>query len=100
MEPDSPTSDEPSWWWDEVMKCQVDKSLGTKDSTSAVNKAKSEDYKSKDSIWLDKLRWATLGYHHNWDTKKYSMKSVSGMPTDAIFGLFAVSHCQNHSTKI
>ena len=99
MEPDTPTS-EPSWWWDEVMKCQMGKSLGTKDSTSAVNKAKSEDLKSKDSIWLDKLRWDTLGYHHNWDTKKYSMKSVSGMPTDLIFGLFAVSHFQNHSKKI
>merc|ERR1719385_154404 len=60
----------------------MDKSLGTKDSKSAVNKAKSEDLKSKHSIWLDELRWATLGYHHNWDTKKYSDKSVSPFPND------------------
>ena len=24
-----------------------------------------------DSFILQKLRWATLGYHHNWDTKVY-----------------------------
>jgi len=21
---------------------------------------------------VDKLRWSTLGYHHNWDTKQYN----------------------------
>ncbi|XP_011694632.1 PREDICTED: alkylated DNA repair protein alkB homolog 1 [Wasmannia auropunctata] len=31
---------------------------------------------------LPKLRWATLGYHHNWDTKLYSEDSRSGMPTE------------------
>ncbi|XP_014482261.1 PREDICTED: alkylated DNA repair protein alkB homolog 1 [Dinoponera quadriceps] len=31
---------------------------------------------------LPKLRWATLGYHHNWDTKLYSESSKSDMPTD------------------
>ncbi len=24
-----------------------------------------------DKIILEKLRWATLGYHHNWDTKVF-----------------------------
>ena len=25
-----------------------------------------------DNFILEKLRWATLGYHHNWDTKVYT----------------------------
>lgn len=31
---------------------------------------------------MPKLRWATLGYHHNWDTKLYSESSKSDMPTE------------------
>ncbi|XP_015436317.1 PREDICTED: DNA oxidative demethylase ALKBH1 [Dufourea novaeangliae] len=31
---------------------------------------------------LPKLRWATLGYHHNWDTKLYSEVSKTEMPTE------------------
>ncbi|GAB1863130.1 Alkylated DNA repair protein alkB-like protein 1 [Camponotus japonicus] len=33
-------------------------------------------------ILLPKLRWATLGYHHNWDTKLYSESSKSDMPIE------------------
>ncbi|EEB13228.1 conserved hypothetical protein [Pediculus humanus corporis] len=31
---------------------------------------------------LDKLRWVTFGYHHNWDTKVYSESSKSSFPED------------------
>lgn len=31
---------------------------------------------------LSKLRWATLGYHHNWDTKHYSEDSKTEIPKD------------------
>ena len=31
---------------------------------------------------LDKLRWATLGCHHNWDTKQYSEDRISPFPED------------------
>ncbi|XP_020709501.2 nucleic acid dioxygenase ALKBH1 isoform X2 [Athalia rosae] len=31
---------------------------------------------------LPKLRWATLGYHHNWDTKEYSENAKDSMPED------------------
>ncbi|KAJ9589644.1 hypothetical protein L9F63_017133 [Diploptera punctata] len=31
---------------------------------------------------LHKLRWATLGYHHNWDTKEYSEDLQSPFPED------------------
>ncbi|CAL1673198.1 unnamed protein product [Lasius platythorax] len=40
-------------------------------------------------ILLPKLRWATLGYHHNWDTKLYSENSKSDMPTE-LFGLTSI----------
>lgn len=38
---------------------------------------------------LPKLRWATLGYHHNWDTKLYSENSKSDVPTE-LSGLTSV----------
>ncbi|CAL7939500.1 unnamed protein product [Xylocopa violacea] len=31
---------------------------------------------------LPKLRWATLGYHHNWDTKVYSETCKTEMPIE------------------
>ncbi|XP_076288553.1 alpha-ketoglutarate-dependent dioxygenase AlkB [Lasioglossum baleicum] len=31
---------------------------------------------------LPRLRWATLGYHHNWDTKLYSETSKTEMPSE------------------
>ncbi|XP_047366699.1 nucleic acid dioxygenase ALKBH1 isoform X1 [Vespa velutina] len=33
---------------------------------------------------LPKLRWATLGYHHDWDTKVYSENSKTPMPIELI----------------
>ncbi|XP_076041910.1 alpha-ketoglutarate-dependent dioxygenase AlkB [Oratosquilla oratoria] len=40
----------------------------------------SEDGKKKDL--MKKLRWVTLGYHHNWDTKHYSKELKGTMPDD------------------
>lgn len=31
---------------------------------------------------LCKLRWATIGYHHNWDTKIYSEDNKGEFPED------------------
>ena len=31
---------------------------------------------------VDKLRWATLGYHHDWDTKVYSEDNRGEFPSD------------------
>ncbi|KAM6972926.1 nucleic acid dioxygenase ALKBH1 [Aplochiton taeniatus] len=31
---------------------------------------------------LEKLRWVTLGYHYNWDTKKYSAEHYTPFPAD------------------
>ncbi|XP_024937340.1 nucleic acid dioxygenase ALKBH1 [Cephus cinctus] len=33
---------------------------------------------------LSKLRWTTLGYHHNWDTKKYSEDLKTQMPLEIV----------------
>ncbi|KAL0130758.1 hypothetical protein PUN28_002404 [Cardiocondyla obscurior] len=43
----------------------------------------------KGKTLLPKLRWATLGYHHNWDTKLYSENSKSDMPME-VCGLTSV----------
>ncbi|KAK9876587.1 hypothetical protein WA026_013967 [Henosepilachna vigintioctopunctata] len=37
---------------------------------------------SKEKKSKQELRWATLGYHHNWDTKIYSEESKSIFPSD------------------
>ena len=37
-----------------------------------------------DKNLLAKLRWATLGYHHNWDTKHYSENFKSEMPEELV----------------
>ncbi|KAM6171014.1 nucleic acid dioxygenase ALKBH1 [Erethizon dorsatum] len=34
---------------------------------------------------LEKLRWVTLGYHYNWDSKKYSADHYTPFPSDLAF---------------
>ncbi|KAK9511692.1 hypothetical protein O3M35_000306 [Rhynocoris fuscipes] len=41
-----------------------------------------DDFRKK--ILLKKLRWITLGYHHNWDTKVYSEQSKTKMPEELV----------------
>lgn len=38
------------------------------------------DYAKQDKSVLKKLRWSTLGYHHNWDTKIYSDQAKDTFP--------------------
>ncbi|KAM4663094.1 nucleic acid dioxygenase ALKBH1 [Discoglossus pictus] len=49
---------------------------------------KSLDKRAQKSL-LEKLRWVTLGYHYNWDSKKYSQDHHSIFPPD----LYELSHC-------
>ncbi|KAJ8968900.1 hypothetical protein NQ317_008837 [Molorchus minor] len=37
---------------------------------------------NSDGKLLNKLRWVTLGYHHNWDTKMYSDENRGEFPKD------------------
>jgi len=69
----------PSWWWEDAVLHHKVISETVAGSSAAHDR---QVYKSEESVWLDKLRWATLGYHHNWDTKQYSMSSVSEFPRD------------------
>ncbi|XP_048456355.1 nucleic acid dioxygenase ALKBH1 [Rhincodon typus] len=34
---------------------------------------------------LEKLRWVTLGYHYNWETKRYSPDHYTAFPTDLAY---------------
>nr|XP_023681128.1 nucleic acid dioxygenase ALKBH1 [Paramormyrops kingsleyae] len=38
--------------------------------------------KSEAKTLLEKLRWVTLGYHYNWDTKTYSADRHTAFPAD------------------
>ncbi|XP_007248543.3 nucleic acid dioxygenase ALKBH1 [Astyanax mexicanus] len=38
--------------------------------------------KSRPKTLLEKLRWVTLGYHYNWDTKTYSADHFTPFPQD------------------
>ncbi|KAI3368081.1 hypothetical protein L3Q82_026897, partial [Scortum barcoo] len=38
--------------------------------------------KSKPKTQLERLRWVTLGYHYNWDTKTYSANHYTPFPAD------------------
>ena len=94
----------PSWWWDEVfVRHQSTLSDKSDDVSQQSDNAKSKKCNSdqrkierhQESPWLDKLRWATLGYHHNWDTKKYSLKSVSQVFHTSFAGAsIPLSFCQ------
>jgi len=42
----------------------------------------SEAQKPEQKHLIDKLRWSTLGYHHNWDTKEYDESLRSEFPSD------------------
>ncbi|CAH0559955.1 unnamed protein product [Brassicogethes aeneus] len=37
---------------------------------------------NNDFTLLEKLRWITLGYHHNWDTKIYTEENKNDFPKD------------------
>ncbi|XP_066463715.1 nucleic acid dioxygenase ALKBH1 isoform X2 [Eleutherodactylus coqui] len=45
--------------------------------------------KRNEKTLLEKLRWVTLGFHYNWDTKKYYKEHQSPFPVD----LAELSHC-------
>ncbi|MED6280635.1 hypothetical protein CHARACLAT_012817 [Characodon lateralis] len=39
-------------------------------------------FKRQPKTLLERLRWVTLGYHYNWDTKTYSANSYTPFPAD------------------
>lgn len=49
--------------------------------------------KLEDDKFTEKLRWATLGYHHNWDTKVYSEGNKTEFPKDLAILCNFIANC-------
>lgn len=52
----------------------------------------------EDASLLDKLRWSTLGYHHNWDTKVYSEDRRGTFPPELSRLTQALASALGHQT--
>ncbi|XP_051005678.1 nucleic acid dioxygenase ALKBH1 [Acomys russatus] len=70
--------------------CNLDKHM-TKEETQGLWEQSKECLRSKEvnkrrpRSLLEKLRWVTLGYHYNWDSKKYSADHYTPFPSDLAF---------------
>ncbi|XP_006864825.1 PREDICTED: alkylated DNA repair protein alkB homolog 1 [Chrysochloris asiatica] len=70
--------------------CSLDKHM-TKEETQDLWEQSKEFLRCKDMnkrrprSLLEKLRWVTLGYHYNWDSKKYSADDYTPFPSDLAF---------------
>ncbi|XP_037359666.1 nucleic acid dioxygenase ALKBH1 isoform X1 [Talpa occidentalis] len=70
--------------------CNLDKHM-TKEETQDLWEQSKEFLRYKDlnkrrpRSLLEKLRWVTLGYHYNWDSKKYSADHYTPFPSDLAF---------------
>ncbi|XP_054256271.1 nucleic acid dioxygenase ALKBH1 [Indicator indicator] len=70
--------------------CNLDLHMAPEKTTDLWGQSK-EQLKRKGSSkreprsLLEKLRWVTLGYHYNWDTKKYSANHHTPFPSDLAF---------------
>ncbi|XP_011355391.1 nucleic acid dioxygenase ALKBH1 isoform X2 [Pteropus vampyrus] len=70
--------------------CNLDKHM-TKEETRDLWEQSKESLRYKDMnkrrprSLLEKLRWVTLGYHYNWDSKKYSADHYTPFPSDLAF---------------
>ncbi|XP_074183241.1 nucleic acid dioxygenase ALKBH1 isoform X3 [Rhinolophus sinicus] len=70
--------------------CNLDKHM-TKEETRDLWEQSKEFLRYKDMnkrrprSLLEKLRWVTLGYHYNWDSKKYSADHYTPFPSDLAF---------------
>ncbi|XP_032764110.1 nucleic acid dioxygenase ALKBH1 [Rattus rattus] len=70
--------------------CNLDKHM-TKEETQGLWEQSKEFLRSKDKTkrrprsLLERLRWVTLGYHYNWDSKKYSADHYTPFPSDLAF---------------
>ncbi|XP_038618744.1 nucleic acid dioxygenase ALKBH1 [Tachyglossus aculeatus] len=70
--------------------CNLDQHLSAQE-TGNVWAQSQEHLRTKDvnkrepRSLLEKLRWVTLGYHYNWDSKEYSADHCSPFPSDLAF---------------
>ncbi|CAI9177300.1 unnamed protein product [Rangifer tarandus platyrhynchus] len=70
--------------------CNLDKHM-TKEETQDLWEQSKEFLRCKEvnkrrpRSLLEKLRWVTLGYHYNWDSKRYSAGHYTPFPSDLAF---------------
>ncbi|XP_040081932.1 nucleic acid dioxygenase ALKBH1 isoform X3 [Oryx dammah] len=70
--------------------CNLDKHM-TKEETQDLWEQSKEFLRCKEvnkrrpRSLLEKLRWVTLGYHYNWDNKRYSADHYTPFPSDLAF---------------
>ncbi|XP_029854871.1 nucleic acid dioxygenase ALKBH1 isoform X1 [Aquila chrysaetos chrysaetos] len=67
--------------------CNLDLHMAPEKTIDLWGQSKEQLRRKGSSKWeprslLEKLRWVTLGYHYNWDTKKYSANHHTPFPSD------------------
>ncbi|XP_066128472.1 nucleic acid dioxygenase ALKBH1 [Saccopteryx bilineata] len=70
--------------------CNLDKHMTREETQDLWEQSKEllrhkEVNKRRRRSLLEKLRWVTLGYHYNWDSKKYSADHYTPFPSDLAF---------------
>ncbi|XP_058511575.1 nucleic acid dioxygenase ALKBH1 isoform X2 [Ochotona princeps] len=70
--------------------CNLDKHMTEEEIQDVWEQSKAslrckEVNKRRPRSLLEKLRWVTLGYHYNWDSKKYSADHYTPFPSDLAF---------------
>ncbi|KAF7251521.1 Nucleic acid dioxygenase ALKBH1 [Varanus komodoensis] len=70
--------------------CNLDLHMPSKETTDLWEKSQHQmrnksSSKREPKCLLEKLRWVTLGYHYNWNTKKYSADHYTPFPSDLAF---------------
>ncbi|XP_077179460.1 nucleic acid dioxygenase ALKBH1 [Paroedura picta] len=70
--------------------CNLDLHMSSKDTADLWGKSQQQlrnkcSSKLEPKSLLEKLRWVTLGYHYNWNTKKYSADHHTSFPSDLAF---------------
>ncbi|KAM6201189.1 nucleic acid dioxygenase ALKBH1 [Rhynchocyon petersi] len=70
--------------------CNLDKHMSKEETRDLWDQSKEclrfkEVNKQRPRSLLEKLRWVTLGYHYNWDSKKYSADHYTPFPSDLAF---------------
>ncbi|XP_030044672.1 nucleic acid dioxygenase ALKBH1 [Microcaecilia unicolor] len=67
--------------------CNLDMHMTSEETSDLWGKSREQlrhkgSRKRESRSLLEKLRWVTLGYHYNWDTKRYASDHRSPFPTD------------------
>ncbi|CAI5764319.1 AlkB homolog 1, histone H2A dioxygenase [Podarcis lilfordi] len=70
--------------------CNLDMHMSSTETTDLWGKSQHQlrnksSSKRASKTLLEKLRWVTLGYHYNWNTKKYSANHYTPFPSDLAF---------------